>query len=280
MTKKYNLISTLEIIQRDIQKKKLNALLVGLFSLFIAISFIPFLLWIIITFLQFSDLPIIDHQFIRHGWNSDLYLISFNLILIFYFSFTIKKPIYENESYKTNFYFSLFFLLISIFLSFLSSYNENSTLFVLLYILFFIITLFFISKTFFYKKHNQFFYENEDDYMGIYKGVIDDPFTIRDDLNRAKLSLNGISASFSFLLFIFEQAVTRITFFYSIYMTNKAIESAELFNYLLENNLESKNLDKYFSHYAKNILETIEYVIFDETIIFLEKGKIRELEIK
>jgi len=263
----YSLTSTLEIINDEINKIKMKVFALGIFFFLISMLLVPLSIFFLGLLLDYSDLPIIDSV------NSDglLFLVSYDVILIFYMFIVKSSKKSKHKQLPKNLYILIFMVIL---LSLLPLYISNLTAIIVLYMIFFSFTLFQISKYYYENSYEIPFLEGQS-YKGGYGGMVDDPFTLEDDVNRAKFSLEGIFSIFSFIFFLYEQVVRSITFLYIIRDKKNLFESARLMTSLLNNNIEVQKINSNFSTSSKMILETIGYVIFENRRLLCEKAKIK-----
>ncbi|MEA3371876.1 MAG: hypothetical protein U9Q40_11105, partial [Campylobacterota bacterium] len=211
------------------------------------------------------DLPIID----TINLDGSLFLVSFDVILIFYLLIVESFKKNEYKKLEKSLYVLVFIVIL---ISLLPLFSVNITFTIFLYALFFSITLFKISKYYYKTKYEIPFFEHNN-YKGGYGGMIDDPFTVEDDINRAKFSIEGVYGIFSFIFFFYEQVARSIAFIYIIRDKRNVSESARLFVYLLNSNVDIQKINSSFTPSSKIILETIGYVIFENNVTLCEEAR-------
>jgi hypothetical protein len=274
MNNKYTLERTLKVIESEIVQSKSIVLIAGLFSLFISILIMPIAIYSLYIILNYAHVPLASHALDYLNIKTTI-LVSLDLILLVYLLMLIndvdkKKKINFNKTYLLTF--------ITLAISFLPVYFTNINLILIIYTIFFYITVFHISSTYYHNKFQVPDYEKS--YKGGYGGLIDDPFTLEDDKNRIRVSIEGALSLFSFIFFFYKQIRDSIVFLYVIRDKKNILESARLFAYILDNGVESKKIDTHFSIFSKLILETIDFVSFKEHVILSEKGENKALEIE
>lgn len=275
MQKKYSLELTLKVIESEILQNKSIVLIAGLFSMFMSILFMPIAIFLLYIILSFANVPVLNH-FLNYLDIKITILISLDLILLVYLLMLLndvdkKKKVNFNKTYLLTF--------TTIGISILQAYFANINFILMIYTIFFFISIFHISSIYYHNKFQvSYFYEKS--YIGGYGGLIDDPFTLEDDKNRIKVSIESAYSVFSFIFFFYQQIRDSMLFLYVIRDKKNIIESARLFTYILDNGVESKKINTHFSIFSKLILETIDFVSFKESVILSEKGKDKALEIQ
>ncbi len=263
-------------IQKDIKKQKLMLLISG-FSFFVLLMVvIPMAFWLFFGLLAYADLPFFDHGLIGMFRCTKLFLLPYTILLIFYFITMYlkdKKLHLVNEVHfkKAIKYFSITLLIV------LLPYIFTSHVFLtILYFVFFILTIYHLSMTYYdielqkaYNIHSHL-YRDED--LGWYGGMIDNPFSVQDDINRAKLFVQTSTLGFDFIV-LFINMIVRVTIFTFAIKSKRYIqESARLFDLILEEELDGDYMK--FSVQSKIILESINYLSFrDGNIVLYERGE-------
>ncbi len=263
-------------IQKDIKKQKLMIFISGLVFTILLMIVVPMVLWLFFGLLFYADLPFFDHGLIGMFRCTKLFLLPYTILLIFYFTvmyLTDKKLHLINEIHfkKAIKYFFITLLIV------LLPYLFNSHLFLtIIYFIFFILTIYHLSLTYYdvelqkaYNIHSHL-YRDED--LGWFSGAVDNPFSVQDDMNRAKLFVQTSTLGFDFIVLFINMIVKSIIFTFAIKHKQYIQEAARLFDLILEEKLDGDYVK--FSVQSKIILESINYLSFrDGNIVLYERGE-------
>ncbi len=265
-------------LQKDIKKQKTMIFVSG-FSFFILLMvIIPMAFWLFFGLLARADLPFFDHGLASMASNTKMFLLPYNILLIFYFLvmyYKDKKLHLENEEHFKK---SIRYFFLALGVAILPFLFINHLLLTITYFVFFILTIYHLSFTYYdielqkaYNIHSPL-YRSEDLGWMSSMGIIDNPFSVRDDINRAKGFVQVSTLGFDFILLFINMIVKSIVFSYGIRYKKYIQECARLFDFILEEDLEI-DYSK-FSVPSKVILESLSYVSFrDGKIVLYEHGE-------
>ena len=267
MTKKdkFDMSIVLSNIKKDIQKQKYIVLWSGFVSFVVA--FVLFPLAIAFFFLMFynADLPGFDHKLIYIYRDTNYFLIPYDIMLVYYFAVMYFKDktlhIKNFRHYKK----ALLFTFVAFLISVVAIYFSDSKFMMIVYFVFFITAIYYLSYTYYdialkdaFDNLKNPLYRDDDLGWNTPMGVLDNPFSYKDDLNRAKLFVQTSTVGFDFVIVFLNQSVNTILFWYAMGDRRYIQESARMFDLILENNLESGY--KNFSYFAFNILRVLNYI--------------------
>lgn len=265
-------------LKKDIIEKKVMILLTGFVFLILLIVVIPASLTIFFSFFTFADLPYYDLDFIDKFGCTKIFLLPYDILLIFYFSvmyFHDKKLHLVN---KKHFKKAVKYFIISLIITALPFIFKSHMLLTGIYFIFFILTVYHISLTYYDIElntvnniHSHPMKSEDLGWMSSH-GLMDNPFSMKDDLNRTKLFVQTSAIGFDIIIVIIHTIVKSIIFAYAIKYTRYAEEAARLYDLILEDELDGNYIN--FSKQSKIILESIDYLSFRNGVIVLhERGK-------
>lgn len=265
-------------IQKDITSNKMIVLLSGFIFLFLLMVITPVALTIFFSFFIFADLPYFDLDFIDKLKCTKIFLLPYDILLIFYFIvmyFHDKKLHLVNKEHyrKATKYF-----IISLVITVVPFIFTSHILLTGLYFVFFLLTVYHLSLTYYdveIKNANNIHsrpMKSEDLGWMSSHGLMDNPFMIQDDLNRTKFFIQSSMVGFDFIILFIHTIVKSIKFTHAINDGQYVQESARLFDLILEDELDGDYVN--FSEQSKIILESINYLSFRNGIVVLyERGK-------
>ena len=274
---KYDGLLIYREVQKDIKKQKLMLLMSGFVFVILLMVIIPMAFWLFFGLLSYADLPFFDHGLIGMFRCTKLFLLPYTILLIFYFITMYlkdKKLHLVNEVHfkKAIKYFSITLLIV------LLPYIFTSHVFLtIVYFVFFILTIYHLSMTYYdielqkaYNIHNHL-YRSEDLGWMSSMGIWDNPFSIQDDMNRAKLFVQTSTLGFDFIVVFIHMIIKSIIFIFAIKSKQYIKEAARLFDLILEEELNTDYVT--FSVQSKVILESLNYLSFrDGKIVLYERG--------
>ena len=260
-------------IHRDIEKSSVTAVIDLLMSFLFSLIAIAFAFLLLILAINHSDLPIFD-QWGRWSTNAIVFMISFDILLLFYFYVAnerISRKISEKQ--KMDLRRAYTFLGLSLFITAISMIvGKVPGITLIVYGIFFIGTIYYLSNAYVTMKSviEEPLFRSED--MGVYAGMMDDPFTMKDDVARAELSLGVATFGFD-ILFTFLERVINAIIFLSVRQRRKTIsESIRLFVEIGQKGPDA-SFDR-FNYDAKVLLQGIGYIVIrSDDIVFTSKGK-------
>jgi len=278
MTKKerFDMTVILSCIKTDIKKQKYIVLWSGFVSFII--SFVLFPLAILFFFLMFyrADLPYFDHDLISFFSDTNYFLIPYDIMLVYYFGVMYFKDKIQHIKNFHHYKKALIFSMISFVVSFIAIYFGDSRFMMIIYFIFFIISIYYLSYTYYdialkdaFDNLKNPLYRDDDLGWSTSMGVVDNPFTYKDDLNRAKLFVQTSTVGFDFVIAFLNQSVNAILFWYAIGDRKYIQESIRMFDLILENDL--KNGNEKFSYLSFNILKVLNYISIRNDNIRLPK---------
>lgn len=266
-------------LQKDIKKQKTMIFVSG-FSFFILLmAIIPMAFWLFFGLLSYADLPFFDHGLAFMASKTKMFLLPYNILLIFYFVVMYYKDKKLHLVNEEHFKKSIRYFILALGVAVLPFIFTNHILLTMIYFIFFILTIYHLSFTYYdielqkaYNIHSHL-YRSEDLGWMSSMGILDNPFSIKDDINRAKGFVQVSTLGFDFIAIFINVIVKSIVFSYGIRYKKYIQESARLFDFILEENLDIEYSK--FSIVSKVILESLNYVSFrDGKIVLYEHGEI------
>ena len=260
-------------IHRDIEKSRITVIIDLLMSFLVSIVAVMFAFLLLVLAINHSDLPILDHWG-RWSTNAIVFMISFDFLLLFYFYVANERISRKtSEKQKADMSRAYAFLGISLFITAVSMIvGKVPGITLLVYGIFFIGTIYYLSNAYVTMKSvvEEPLFRSED--MGVYAGMMDDPFTIKDDVARAQLSLGVATFGFD-ILFTFLERVINAIIFLSVRRRRRTIsESIRLFTEIGQKGPDAA-IDR-FNYDAKVLLQGIGYIVIRAgDIVFTPKGK-------
>lgn len=275
---KFDSYSIFKELQDEIKGDKLVVLGIVLFLSFLMMLVLPLaFIWFGIMVL-YVDLPIADYHLIELFKHTDLVLLPYTLVLGLFFYVMYEK----NQNFlgvdKTYYQKAKTFFLMTIVLTLIPLLvHEQPISLLLIYILFFLLTLYNLSASYYHVTYSEA-YSMHDERNRIYKnddlGIrgMDDPFTIEDDLNRARFAVATANGGFTFVVMLIEVILDSLLYFVAISNQKHIKESAFYIDSFFENGMIVPN--KPLSRYAISILKYKEYFQFASSGIYaLDKSK-------
>jgi len=268
-------------IQKDINKQKFMILLNGFVFFVLLMVIIPMAFWWFFGLLEYIDLPFLDYDLIDMFKCTKLFLVPYAILLIFYFvvMYIEDKTLHLiNESHfkKAIKYFIITLIIVVLPYIFSSHFLLSSLFFV-----FFILTIYHLSLTYYdvelqkaYNIHSKPYRSENLGWMSSH-GLTDNPFSVQDDINRAKLFVQTSTLGFDFIILFVNMIVKAVLFTFAINNKRYIQESARLFDLILEEELDGDYAK--FSAQSKIILESINYLSFRNGNIVLH-GRGEEVE--
>lgn len=253
-----------QALNRDIHKDRWAIPFVVLFSLAITLLLFPITFLYLVGMVAYADLPIVNHNLMSVFSTTKFILVPYSLVLIFYFYATYNSiQDKKQHAYQK----AHFFLIVSLVVGcFPFVWYEYRLMWSMIYALFFSASIYYLSIAYlgyedkkgdFTPMNENNFIRNED--MGIY-GFIDDPLSVSDDLNRAKLTVATASAGFTLIEFLTKMALHSWIYFMATGNKKYILEAVRFLDALFENKMNQPRAN--LSHYAKAILSYKGYIIF------------------
>lgn len=265
-------------IQTDIDKQKIMMFVSGFSFLIVLMVIIPLAFWLFFGLLFQADLPFFDHGLIIMASHTKMFLFPYHILLIFYFLIMYlhdRKLHLVNQTHfkKAKVYFS-----VSLVIAILPYLFSNHLMLTILYFVFFVLTIYHLSLTYYDVElhkvnniHNHLYRSDDLGWMSS-MGMLDNPFSLKDDINRGKLFVQTSTLGFSFIVLFIHMIVRTIVFGYGIRYKRYVQESARLFDIILEEELDVDYAD--YSVPSKVILESLNYVSFrNGEIVLYEHGE-------
>ena len=265
-------------LQKDIKREKTMIIISG-FSVFVLLMIIiPMAFWLFFGLLFYADLPFFDHGLVFMASNTKMFLLPYNILLIFYFVVMYYKDNKLHLVNKEHFKKSIRYFYLALLVAILPFIFSNHIILTVIYFVFFILTIYQLSFTYYdielqkaYNIHSHLYRSEDLGWMSSI-GIIDNPFSIKDDINRAKGFVQVSTLGFDVIILFVNMIVKSIVFSYGIRYKNYVQESARLFDFILEEDLDIENSK--FSVPSKVILESLSYVSFrDGKIVLYEHGE-------
>lgn len=266
-------------IQSDIEKQKNMMFVAGFFFLILLMVIIPVAIWLFLGLLFYADLPFFDHGLICMASHTKIFLLPYNILLVFYFFIMYLKDkklhLVNKEHFKKAKRYFIFSLLIAV----LPYVFANHFILTITYFVFFILTIYHLSFTYYdvelqkVENIHSHLYRSEDLGWMSSMGLLDNPLSMQDDMNRAKLFVQTSTLGFDFIVLFIHMIVRTIVFSYGIRYKHYIQESARLFDIILEEELDVEYTQ--YSVPSKVILESLNYVSFrNGEIVLYEHGEI------
>lgn len=275
---RFDSYSIFKELQSEIKGDKLVVLGIIVFLLLLVIVIFPIaFIWFGMMFF-YTDLPIADYHLIELFKHTDLFLLPYTIVLGFYFYVMYEKNVKFLGVDKIYYQKSKIFFLITIILTLIPLLMlEQHLILLMVYIGFFILTLYNLSASYYNVTYSEA-YSMHDERNRIYKsddlGIrgMDDPFTMEDDRNRARLAVATANGGFSFVIMLIEVILDSLLYYVAISNQKYIKESAFYMDALFENKMMIP--ERGLSRYARSILQYKEYLQFASSGIYvLEKTK-------
>lgn len=265
-------------IQKDIQQHKIMMFISGFSFLILLVLIVPMAFWLFFGLLLHADLPFFDHGLIFMASNTKMFLLPYNILLIFYFSIMYFKDKKLHLVNKEHFNKAIRYFIFSLIVAILPYILTNHFILTLIYFIFFILTIYHLSFTYYdvelQKANNIHSHLYRDDDLGWMSsmGMLDNPFSVKDDINRGKLFVQTSTLGFDFIALFINMIVRSIVFSYGIRYKKYIQESARLFDVILEEELNAESTR--YSVPSKVILESLNYVSFrNGEVVLYEHGE-------
>jgi len=262
----YDTLHLYHIIQKEIEERKGIVLLGGVIFSFLLFILVPFAFWLFFGLLFFADLPVFDQGLIGLFRNTKLFLLPYLFLLLFYFIAMYLKDKKGHLKNKKHYKKAIRFLIMTLLIVVLPYIFTNDILLTILFFLFFIRTVYYLSLTYYdialekaYNIHDHPYVLEDFGWMTS-MGLIDNPLTMRDDMNRAKIFVQVSTLGFDFIVTFINLIVKSTLFMVAIRNKHYVHEAVRLLHVILEEREEGEY--QYFSVYAKVILEQLNYVSF------------------
>lgn len=262
-------------LRKDIQKKKYIILISGFSFFIVLIVLIPMSFWLFFTLFSYADLPFFDNDLINMFRCTKLFLLPYMFMLIFYFFVMYLKDKKLHLTNEIHFKKAIRYFSLSLVMVLLPYIFKSHIILTISYFIFFILTIYYLSLTYYdvelQKEHNihTHLYRSEDLGWISSHGMLDNPFSLKDDMNRAKLFVQTSTLGFDFVIIFVHMILKSIVFTYAIQNKDFVQESARLFDFILEDELDGTYMR--FSIPSKVILESLNYLSFRNGKITLYK---------
>lgn len=265
-------------IQIDIEKQKTMMFIGGFSFLILLMVIVPMAFWLFFGLLFHADLPFFDHGLIIMASNTKMFLLPYNILLIFYFLIMYFKDKKLHLINKEHFNKAIIYFIFSLVIAVLPYVFANNFILTIIYFVFFILTIYHLSFTYYdvelHKANNihSHLYRSDDLGWMSSMGMLDNPFSVKDDINRGKLFVQTSTLGFDLIALFINMIVRTIVFSYGIRYKQYIQESARLFDIILEEDLDVEYAQ--YSVPSKVILESLNYVSFrDGEIVLYEHGE-------
>jgi len=239
---------------------------------------VPIAFWWFFGLLFHTDLPFFDHGLIIMASNTKMFLLPYNILLIFYFLIMYFKDKKLHLVNKEHFKKAIIYFIVSLVIAILPYVFANNFILTIIYFVFFILTIYHLSFTYYdvelHKANNihSHLYRSDDLGWMSSMGMLDNPFSVKDDINRGKLFVQTSTLGFEFIALFINMIVRTIVFSYGIRYKEYIQESARLFDIILEEELVVEYAQ--YSVPSKVILESLNYVSFrNGEIVLYEHGE-------
>ncbi len=262
----------------DIEKQKTMMFVAGFAFLILLMVIVPIAFWLFFGLLFHTDLPFFDHGLIIMASNTKMFLLPYNILLIFYFFIMYLKDKKLHLVNKEHFKKAKIYFILSLMIAILPYVFANNFILTMIYFVFFILTIYHLSLTYYdvelHKVNNihDHLYRGDDLGWVSSMGMLDNPFSLKDDINRGKLFVQTSTLGFDFIVLFIHMIVRTIVFSYGIRYKQYIQESARLFDIILEEKSDVEYAQ--YSMPAKVILESLNYVSFrNGEIVLYEHGE-------
>lgn len=272
----YDVLVISDVLQKDIQARRRMTMLSAIAFMVLLLLLVPLAMWLFFAAFLRADMPFFDLDVIGMFSATRFFLLPYSIILVYYFAVMYFKDTSIHLVNKSHFKKAIRFFLFSVLTALSPFFLGDHFVLTVIYFMFFIATVYYLSMTHYdvafskaYSIHSHMY---RDDDLGWLGGYIDNPFSIKDDINRTKFMVQTSTLGFDFVAIFIETIVSSLVFVYAIRYKQYVREAARLFDYLLEQKLE---IDIHtFSYQSKIILESVNYLSFrDGEIALLERGE-------
>ncbi|NCD11186.1 MAG: hypothetical protein EOL93_01430 [Epsilonproteobacteria bacterium] len=272
---KYDAAVILKALMQEIYKDKWILPFIITFYFSMAFVLIPCALLWCFSMVMYANLPITDHYMAFIAYKTPFVLVPFSFVLLFYF-YSVYDEIDNKEKkvYRKARNFMLMTMIMGCIPIFIAEYR---LVWIILYSFVFILTLYFLSLSYLdrEKYYGRVLLNSYDD-LGVY-GIMDNPMSVQDDLNRAKLTVATASTGFMFLTLFVKSFLKSLIYFRAICDKRYVFEAVRYLDEAFENNMEPLNILQ--NHYVKSILSYKGYIEYSMNGYVLTK-KSRDLALK
>lgn len=253
-----------QALNQEIHKDRWTLPFIILLFLIMTLLLFPMAFLWFVGMVVYADLPIVNHSLAFTFSTTKFVLVPYSLVLIFYFYATYSSILDKTQhAYQK----AHFFLIVSLVVGcFPFVWYEYRLMWSMIYALFFSASIYYLSIAYlgyedkkgdFTPMNENNFIRNED--MGIY-GFIDDPLSVSDDINKAKLTVATASAGFTLIGFLTKMAFHSWIYFMATRNKKYIVEAVRFLDALFENKMNQPRVN--LSHYAKAILSYKGYIVF------------------
>jgi len=272
----YDVLTISKEIQQDIMLNKTMIILTAIAFIILLMLIVPMSIWIFLAAFIRADMPFFDLDMIDMFSTTRFFLIPYSIILVYYFAVMYFKDKKLHLINKKHFKKATISFLLALLVAFLPFILHDHFILTVIYFVFFISTVYYLSLTYydvqFSKAYNIYSTTYRDEDLGWFHGAMDNPLSMKDDINRTRLMVQSSTLGFDIISIFIETIVRSMVFVYASRYTQYTREAARLFDYLLEERLDVDI--RMFSSSSKIILESLNYLSFREGKITLyERGE-------
>ncbi len=272
----YDVLIISRMLQKEIRQNRAMTALSIIAFIFLLMILAPAVIWFFIAAVIKADLPFFDLNFLDMLSHAGLFLLPYSILLIYYFLVMYFKDKKMHVTNREHFKKATVMFVLTILTAFLPQIAGDHKVIIVVYFIFFVLTVYNLSMTYYdvdlskaYDIHSTN-YRNDD--LGWFGGMLDDPFSYQDDINRTRLMVQSSTVGFDLIAIFIDTIVKSMVFLFASRDKKMIREAGRLFDYLLERN---GDMDiQAFSVRSKVILETVGYLAFRRNgVLLCEKGK-------
>ncbi|MBN1838963.1 MAG: hypothetical protein JW802_02855 [Campylobacterales bacterium] len=273
----YDATAILKTFMQEIHKDKWLIPFVIIFYFSMVFVLIPCALFWVFSMMMYADLPITDHYMAFIAYKTPFVLVPFSFVLLFYF-YSVYPEIDNKDKkvYRKARNFMLITMIMGCVPIFIAEYR---LVWIILYSFVFILTLYFLSLS--YLDREEYYGRvllNSYDDLGVY-GIMDNPISVQDDVNRAKLTVATASTGFLFVTLFVKSFLKSLIYFLAICDRKNIFEAVRYLDEAFENNMEPLNVLQ--NYYVKSILSYKGYIEYSMNgYVLTEKSRDLALKVK
>ncbi|WP_041666205.1 hypothetical protein [Sulfurospirillum deleyianum] len=273
----YDATAILKAFMQEIHKDKWILPFIIMFYFSMVFVLIPCALFWVFSMVMYADLPVTDHYMTFIAYKTPFVLVPFSFVLLFYF-YSVYSEIDNKDKkvYRKARNFMLITMIIGCVPIFIAEYR---LVWIALYSCVFITTLYFLSLSYLDRDtySERVLLKSYDD-LGVY-GMMDNPISVQDDVNRARLTVATASTGFLFVTLFVKSFLKSLIYFLAICNKRYVFEAVRYLDEVFENNMEP--LKPLQNHYVKSILSYKGYLEYSiNGYVLTEKSRDLALKVK
>jgi len=229
-------------LQKDIMQSQAMTIFAMISFIILLMFVVPMAIWLFFVAVMRADMPFFDLDLIGMFSSTRFFLLPYLLMLVYYFAVMYFKDKKLHLLNRTHFKKATRAFLLALLMSLLPFVFQDHFVLTVMYFVFFVSTVYHLSLTHYdiplakaYNIHSTA-YQDED--LGWFHGAMDNPLSMKDDINRARLMVQSSTIGFDIISVFMETVVRSAVFLYASRYPRYTREAARLFDYLLEQRLD------------------------------------------